>query len=115
MKPLDLKEWAESLICAGDHVDYAREVLDLLDLEQRCEYLEGVAEDLTRPDVLKRYAGEEHKAADFLIDRHNLLDELAEQVEAVMPGKGLALGLEALIAEWEDMRAELDALKSGVI
>lgn len=83
MRPHTLKEFAENLRITGDYreVEFATEILDLLDLEADvaepystlCYDIEQYAKDFSNPD-------DASKALEWLGDRSNLLAEIEEKL-----------------------------------
>lgn len=81
MKPLDLKEFAEELRRkgVGPEIEFATEILDLLDLEEEvAEPFNDVCTELDHyaPESL---TGRPQRQAEWLGDRANLLTEIEEQ------------------------------------
>jgi hypothetical protein len=91
MIPHNLKEFAEELRRKGSgrEVDFADEILDLLDIEEEvaepystlCGDIEHYAKDFSNPD-------DAAKALEWIGDRSNLLKEIEDQLKEVGRDKG---------------------------
>jgi len=80
MKPLDLKEWAESLYAGPDAeaASYASEILDLIACGERLAVLEDLAKELEHAAPGHK---EEWRALEWLSDRQHLLVELEDTLK----------------------------------
>jgi len=80
MKPLDIKEWAESLLL-GEHGDYAKEVLELIDIgdcyDEQNDWIEEVTK--TVPDDVMDRGGQ--KTLEWVADQLSMLNNIEKRLE----------------------------------
>jgi hypothetical protein len=105
MKPLDIKEWAESLLL-GEHGDFAKEILRLVDLEQDYdEQKEWV--DLAVRDVPEAIKKQGHQKVFVWINKQLLmLDDIKEQLEKAgffNPDFNLLDNIEVLCEDYKEV------------
>ena len=79
MKPLNLREFAESLLL-GQHREFAIEILDNLDFRENSNF-EELCEDITRHSEKEFKYHEPIRQIDRIRDRLNLLDEIKDSLD----------------------------------
>lgn len=79
MKPLNLKEFAESLML-GQHREFAIEILENLDFVENSNF-EELCEDITRHSEKEFKEHDPIRQIDRIGDRLNLLDEIKDSLD----------------------------------
>lgn len=110
MKPLDLKEFAESLILSGQ-AEYGREILDLIDLEDQAGIFDETKKELNRIAGTDYPANELWRAVEFLSDRNAALTEIEKKLTEAGYKKTEKLDASDLVT---DLLAEMETLKASI-
>lgn len=116
MKPLDLSEFAQSLRLASDTqvADFAEEILELVAGGERLEFLESEVVDVIEK-ACDKWKDKPDKAAEWLVDREQLLSELEDTLDKAGFAGDVDDALDNALAELESVKLELAALKAPAV
>lgn len=109
MKPLDLKEFAESLILSGQ-AEYGREILDLIDLEDQAGIFDETKKELNKAASSDYSDKDLWRAVEFLSDRNDILTEIEKKLTEA-GYKTEKLDASDLVT---DLLAEMETLKASI-
>lgn len=106
MKPLNVREWLEPLAM---HDDFAREALEIVDLEEYSEECRGIVDYLETEQAKAPIKASD--PANWFVDRSNLLSELSDMLAQAGFVGDPDDALQNLLDELEELRTENSALK----